>query len=167
VGYNPGCYYPIIGNTDGLLAGFKGNNKMSLITIDPKEIKILAKEGEKFIFKPKAEEQLLKLLKLQDDINNAVEEVKVKIAEAGKAINPNFKGVLGESVKCVYRKYGSKYSYDKNLWERLLPFLTEKKYYSVEADKVDVYVKEAGELPQGIIETEREGKLSIMRMEEE
>lgn len=136
-------------------------SKKDLITIDPSEIQILAQEGEKFIFKPNAEESLKQLLRLQELVNNAVEQVKAQIGEAGKAINPNFKGVIGEEIRCVYRKYGAKYKYDFSKKKVLLPFLKEKVYYSVETEKVDDYLNKVGELPDGITEADREDKLSI------
>jgi hypothetical protein len=41
------------------------------------------------------------------------------------------------------------------------PFLRHKDYYSVDATKVDAYVKEVGELPEGIKEADREDQLTI------
>jgi hypothetical protein len=140
---------------------------MESITIKPDEIKILAQEGESFLFKPQAEEQLIKLLELQELINQTVEDVKNAIAEAGKSVNPNFKGVIGDRVRCVYRAYGGKYSYDWNKKSILEPFLKHRDTYSVESGKVEEYLKSVGELPDGISESDRENKLSIMLKDEE
>lgn len=137
------------------------------ITVNPDDIKILATEGEKFIFKPKAEEQLIKLLELQQLIDATVEEVKLKIAEAGKAVNPNFRGVIGDRVRCIYRAYGGKYKYDYSKKSLCEPFLKEKVYHSVDGDMVDKYIKSVGELPEGITEADRENKLSIMLKDDE
>lgn len=133
----------------------------NLVTIDLSKIGVLAKEGENFIFKPEAEKALLELLEMEKIIQSAIEQVKQQIGEAGQAINPNFKGVIGEQVRCIYRKYGAKYKYDFGKKKSLTPFLKEKVYYSVDTDRVDTYLKEVGELPDGITETEREDKLSI------
>lgn len=138
-----------------------------IIKVNPEDIKILATEGEKFIFKPKAEEQLIKLLELQKLVNDAVEEVKNKIAEAGQSVNPNFKGVIGDRVRCIYRAYGGKYKYDFAKRGDCLPFLKEKTTYTVDADKVENYIKEVGELPMGILEADRDNKLSISLKDEE
>jgi hypothetical protein len=138
-----------------------------IIKVNPEDIKILATEGEKFIFKPKAEEALIKLLELQKFIDDAVEDVKNKIAQAGQEVNPNFKGVIGDRVRCIYRAYGGKYKYDFTKRGDCLPFLKEKTTYTVDADKVEDYIKEVGELPMGILEADRDNKLSISLKDEE
>lgn len=143
------------------------STKNTQITIKPDEIKILAQEGEKFIFKPQAEEQLIKLLELQELINKTVEDVKNKIAEAGKSINPNFRGVIGDRVKCIYRAYGAKYSYDWKKRTDCMPFLKEKVVYTVDSDRVDKYLKEVGEMPDGISLSDRNNTLSISLKDEE
>lgn len=140
---------------------------MDIIKINPNDIKILAKEGEKFIFKPKAEESLIKLLELQTFINDVVEQVKDQIAKAGQDVNPNFKGVIGDRIRCIYRAYGGKYKYDWGKKSNLEAFLKQKTIYTVDADKVEKYFKEVGELPDGITESDRENKLSIMLKDEE
>jgi hypothetical protein len=138
-----------------------------IIKVNPEDIKILATEGEKFIFKPKSEEALIKLLELQKFIDDAVEDVKNKIAQAGQEVNPNFKGVIGDRVRCIYRAYGGKYKYDFTKRGDCLPFLKEKTTYTVDADKVEDYIKEVGELPMGILEADRDNKLSISLKDEE
>lgn len=138
-----------------------------IITVDPNDIQILATEGEKFIFKPSAEEKLVQLLKLQKTIDEAVEQIKVGIAEAGKSINPNFKGVIGDEVRCIYRAYGGKYKYDYAKIADAKPFLKEKTSFAVDSDLVEKYIREVGELPDGILEADRENKLSITYKENE
>lgn len=132
-----------------------------LIVINPKEMTLLAEEGGKFLFKPKAEAQILKLHETIVMLQALEESIKEKIGEMGKALNPNFKGVKGDKVNCIYRKYGAKYEYDWKQKNTCLPFLKEKVYYSVDGDKVDKYLKEVKELPTGIMEKDREEKLSI------
>lgn len=132
-----------------------------LITIDPNDIVKLAKEGEKFVFKPEAEQSLKQLLLLQEQVDNAVEQAKEAIGKAGREIDPDFKGVVGEDVHCVYREYGKKYKYDYDKEADARPFLSEVQYFNVDSDKVDKYVEEVGELPDGVYENEREPKLSI------
>lgn len=136
--------------------------KETNITINLNEMTALAKEGENFLFKPSAEESLLTLHQTIVRLQELEESVKQAIGEAGRALNPNFKGVIGENVKCIFRKYGAKYEYDWKNKEGALPFLKRKEYFSVDADKVDKYVKEVGEYPSGIIENSREEKLSII-----
>lgn len=138
-----------------------------LITIDPQEIKVFAEEGGKFVFKPTAEENLYKLLTLQKMVDDLVEQVKEKIAEAGMQIDPGFKGVKGEKVKALFRSYGTKYDYDKSKTGDLQTFLKERTYYSVDGPKVDKYIETVGEIPDGIIEKSRDKKLSLTLADDE
>ena len=140
---------------------------MNEIIVRPDEIKALVQDGEKFLFKAEAEKELLKLLKLQEMVDKAVEQVKSGIAEAGKTLNPNFKGVIGERVRCIYRAYGGKYKFDWKKKKVAQPFLKTKDWTTVDTDKVKAYIKEVGELPDGIYEADREEKLSIMVKDEE
>lgn len=132
-----------------------------LITVDPKQIIQFAEEGGKFVFKPSAESELVKLLQLREWLDTVIDNIKTQIGEAGNKLNPNFRGVIGEEVKCIYRKFGAKYSYDWKRKEDCMPFLKKKEYYSVDSDKVDKYVKEVGELPEGIVEAPRPNTLTL------
>lgn len=134
--------------------------KKEIIKIDMGEMGILAEEANRFIFKPSAEQSLITLHQTIVRLQELEEHVKQAISEAGRALNPNFKGVIGENVKCIFRKFGTKYEYDwKNKPEE---FLKKKEYYSVNTDLVDKYIKEVGELPTGITIAPREEKLSII-----
>lgn len=138
-----------------------------LITIDPNEIAIFAEEGEKFVFRGDAEEHLIRLIEAQKMIEELMERVKVGIAKAGETVNPNFKGVIGDKVRCTYRQYGRKYKFVLNKKEELAPFLIAKEWLNIDTDKVDAYLEEVGELPDGIYEADREHKLSIIYKDEE
>lgn len=138
-----------------------------IVKIDLNKMKLLAQEGESFIFRAEAEQSLLELHRTIEMLQALEEQVKEAIGKAGKEINPNFKGVIGENVKCLFRKYGKKYAYDWKNKEACMPYLIKKEYYNVDADLVDKYVKEVGELPEGIEENDREETLSIIYNEPE
>ena len=131
------------------------------LTIDTNQPLTLAQEAGKFVFKKEAEEQLVKLLELQEIVNNAVNEAKRQIREAGESIDPSFRGVIGEKVKAIYRTYGAKYTYRMNEIEIAKPFLKEKIYYSVDSGVVDKFVKKEGKLPEGIYDKERTKSISF------
>jgi hypothetical protein len=132
-----------------------------IIKIDPNKMTLFAQEGERFIFKPEAEENIIELHKTIKMLQDLEEKVKEGIGRAGRELNPNFRGVIGKKIKCIYRKYGSKYNYDWKNKEKCEPFLKRKEYFSVDADKVDKYIEEVGEVPEGIFESPREERLSI------
>lgn len=130
---------------------------MQEIIIQPEQIALLAQEGGKFIFKQSAENEFIKLLETQLLINEAVEYVKTKILEAGREIDPAFKGVKGARLECSVRKYGSRYLVKEKSKCGAFLELTEH----LDSSAVEEYEKEHGTLPEGIIESEREEKLSI------
>ena len=132
-----------------------------IIKIDMREMGMLATESNSFIFKPSAEQALLRLHETILMLQALEDSVKQQIGILGKELNPNFKGVLGDKVKCIYRKFGAKYEYDWKKKADCEPFLKKKEYFSVDADKVNKYFKEVGELPEGISEKLREETLSI------
>ena len=132
-----------------------------LITIDPKEIQVYADDGGSLVFKKEAEISLQKLLEVQKYINDKVDEVKDKIAEAGQSIDSDFKGVVGENVKATYRYFGTKYDYDRDVKGDALPYLKEITYHKPDIDAIEKYLEEVGELPPGIMEKTRNKQLVI------
>ena len=141
--------------------------KKDLIIIDKNKIVGLVKKGNKFLFKKEAENSLDELLQLQELVNEAVEQAKLAIGELGLEIHPGFKGVIGSKVRCTFRKYGAKYKFAPEKKEELLPYLTTKEQYGVNAEKVERYLTNTGKLPEGIFEAKRESKLSMKRVPNE
>jgi hypothetical protein len=141
--------------------------KTDLITIDPKQISILQEKGGKLLFKRNAEDALISLLTLRDMVDKAIENAKLKIAEAGTELDPGFKGIKGDKVEISYRRYGEKYEYDWKKKDKAEPFLIEKIYYKVDSAMVDGYVEKTGELPEGISEKEREKTIKLLEDKDE
>jgi len=133
----------------------------NILTVDLSKTRDLALLAGKLVFKKEAEVELLKLLELQTRINEYVEMVKDLILESGETIAPNFKGVIGEKIRCIARQYGGKYTYAREIEPLVLEYLDEVNYLKVNSEKVDKYFKDKGELPEGIIIKDREKKLSI------
>lgn len=134
---------------------------MDKITIDKKQITQFVTEGSKMIFKKEAEEELLKLLKLKDQIEEAITTVKTNILEAGRLITPDFTGVVGNKLKCVIRKYGDRYKTTNP------DFVKEIIIKRADGDKIDQHLQETGKLPDDTTENEREEKLTIIVPNEE
>ena len=131
------------------------------ITVKKSEITNFVEEGGKFLFKPEAEEHLLKLLEMKELVDKAIDEVKLNIEKAGKEISPDFKGVVGGRIRAIYRVFGEKYTYDKNNPEVASEFLNEFTVRKVISKDVDEHVKETGKLPEGIFEKDRAPKISL------
>jgi ElaB/YqjD/DUF883 family membrane-anchored ribosome-binding protein len=134
------------------------------IIIYPDEITKLALEAGKLVFKKEAEAELVKLLEIKKKIDEAVEKVKEQIKQAGESILPNFKGVEGRMVKAVYSYHGAKYEIEDK--EKARGFYQEVVYIKPDTKIIDNYIKEVGELPEGIITKEREKSLSLRLKEE-
>lgn len=136
------------------------------LTIDLNAVRELAIEGGKLMYTPKAEKAIVELLTLQEVVNNQVDLIKQQIAEAGALLDPNFKGVVGEQVKSIYRTYGEKYYYDGNFDtpKEVLKTITTVK---VDSKGIEEYVKKHEALPVGIQEKERTPVLSLTIIEHE
>ncbi len=129
------------------------------IIISKKEISILVKEGGKLVFKKTAEDELLKLLKLKDQIDLALSEVKENLLKAGCSITPDFTGVIGRKVRCVVRKYGDKYKIQEGTNPKFVKTTVIRRANS---DIIEEEITKTGILPKGITENLREEKLTII-----
>jgi len=134
------------------------------IVIYPDEISKLAEEGGKLVFKKEAEEELVKLLKIKKKIDEAIERVKEQIKQAGESILPNFKGVEGRMVKAIYSYHGAKYEIQDP--QKAQGFYRIVVYEKPDTETIDNYVKEYGELPEGVVAKEREKSLSLRLKDE-
>lgn len=140
---------------------------MTQIVIDTDRIPELIKEGGKLVLRPEADSAIAELLTMLDHLEAAKTKIAEQIKEAALQVDPNFKGVVGERVKAIFRTYGEKYTYDYRRKDELEAFLKETVYTKVDSKKVDEYIKEVGELPEGITEKDREAKLSISLINEQ
>jgi len=133
-----------------------------IINLD--DVQSLATEGGKLMYTPDAENAIVGLLTLKDTIDRYIEEIKGKIAAAGRKLDPNFKGVVGEQVKSIYRSYGEKYIWDgvTKTGEGIM-----KEIVTIKPDGkvIEAYVKTNGEMPAGIEERERTPVLSLTRID--
>lgn len=126
------------------------------IIIDPDKIPEFVKEGSSLVFKPKAEQSILKIFEIRDKCNKALELIEKKIEEAGTSLNNNFLGVKGEKIRAIRRAYGEKYSYDRLNLEKAKPFLKEIKSLKPDTTKIENYLEKNKKAPEGIIINERE-----------
>jgi len=123
------------------------------ITIKPEEIKELSQEGGKLLILKESENKLMQLLKLKDQIDEAIDKAREVIMEAGKKITPDFKGFYGGGVKAYIKKSGFKYEVINEEYQKK----TERTYPDTE--KIENYKTQHGSLPEGVVENKREEKL--------
>jgi len=132
------------------------DKKKELIIINKSEISSFKQEAGKMLFNKGAEDQLLALLKIKDEIDQAIDEVKKNILIAGHSITQDFKGVVGRNVKCVVRQYGDRYRTTNPEYQKQIVIRR------ADSDKIEEYVNNKGKLPEGVVENEREEKLTII-----
>lgn len=139
---------------------------MQLI-IDTDKISQLVEKSGEIMLSNEGEEYLVKLLKLQEQVEEAVKQAKKAIEDSALAISPNFKSITSDSVKISYRAYGARFKIDESYIGEIPRHLYETKTtYSVNTKEVEKYAEEHG-LPRGIVEPERQPQISIKLKEVE
>lgn len=133
------------------------------VTIDLDQIKEWVTGASTIVVTPEAEQSLLELFNAQKQIEDAIDEVKAKIQEAALAQNPDFKTVHSDNFTVAYRAWGSRYAIDEAYLKNV-----PKELYRVkttlypETKEIDKYIDaHEGKIPLGIIEKDREKKISI------
>ena len=146
----------------------KTETPKDLIVISPSEITQFASEGGKLVFRKEAEESLVKLINLQRLIEEKIDGAKKAIEDAGNAVGPGFKGVIGEKVRATYRVYGEIFGYKLEKLEELKAagFINEKIFYKINSPKTQEYLDNVGELPDGAVFKDRQPTLSITLLED-
>ena len=134
---------------------------MNEIVINRNEILELGKEGGKLVLTPSAQERLVKLLEIQKFIDNVVEQVKKEIVSSALEIDEDFKGIVADKVKVSYRYTETPYDYDRSMKDIAEPFLKEVSYSKIDSEKIEKYLGEFGELPEGISYKSRDKKLIL------
>lgn len=137
--------------------------ELKIIKLD--DLKIMAKKGEGLVFNPSVEQYIINVIEMYNALGDYIDDMKEVIGKTGQSIHPNFKGVQGDRVRCIYRQYGAKYTYSDT--DKAKPFLEEQVKYKVDTKLVDSYLKEVGELPEGIKPTDREPQLTISIKDEQ
>lgn len=136
--------------------------------IDIEKLDNLIADAANVLIKPEAEEVIIQLLDIQEQVETAIKEAKKRIEEAALRINPNFKSLKADKIKVYYRQYGSKYRIDESLIDQVPTSLYKtKKVYSVISKEVDAWTAEHDGMPIGIIETEREKSIAFSKRDKD
>jgi hypothetical protein len=127
-----------------------------MINIDIDQLEKLVIEADKIFLTPDGEKVLIKLLEIRQQIEDAIDMAKTKLAETALKIDKNFSSIQSSKVKVYYRSFGERYKIDstyindipKNFYKTIIK-------YSAIADEVEKTLEEGKTLPIGIIEAER------------
>jgi hypothetical protein len=139
----------------------KAMTNTNIITVNLYAVNIMSEKGGKFVFEKEAEDSLLKLLNLNELLEQMLKKVKEKIEADGLSLDENFKGVKGEFVSAIYKLYGEKYTFAPEMLEVCKPYLKEKVTYKVDSELVDKFFEENGALPEGIRLVARSKTISL------
>ena len=137
---------------------------MAIFSIDTDEIVIAANKAGEFVFEGKSEEDLVKLLDIQERLENVIKQVKTNLEKQGIKSNPNFTGVRGDKIKVQYSAYGALYKIS-NIKEVEPDYYTKKVSYSPKSAMIEAFLENHdGKLPAGIIANDRKKSITISKL---
>lgn len=156
------------------------------IVVKESQLNLIKQESDKIIINNNAEIHLMRLLELQKLVEDTLAYCKERLAAKAAEIDPDFKAVVSDNLKIMYRAYGSKYGLDESqidsvprelLTETMIMNADKVREYCIENDinfeqfldsqysldtkALDKYMKKNTTLPLGIIEIDRKKQLSI------
>src|SRR3990172_13329347 len=82
--------------------------------IDIEKLDSLKKTADKIFLEPKGEEVLLRLLEIQQQVEDAIDAAKVKLEETALKLDPNFSSIQADKIKVYYRQYGARFKIDES-----------------------------------------------------
>lgn len=140
------------------------NNQKSLsIKLNLNEVLSLSEDSKKLLVKPEAEEAILTLLAMQKAVGQALESVKNAIMESGHDLMPGFSGIKGEKISVMARSYGARYRISGKVDPNF--FYTTTKIYP-NTKQIDIFEKNTGKLPEGIINSRQVRHVSFKTNED-
>lgn len=132
------------------------------ITFDTDKIKEACIDAQTFALNANAEKSIVRLLDIQEQLNEFIEQVKQGIIDRAQEIDANFTSIAGDNIKLEYRETGSKFTLvDHETVDTTFVTLTER--MAVNTKAVEQFWKEHGTLPTGIKLNERKKTLVIKR----
>jgi hypothetical protein len=131
----------------------------NLVTIDISTLALIEKDGDKFLIDARAEDALLALLELEQKVEDVKDLIKTRLGDEMRKLN--CQKIEGENVKVSLRFYGERYEVDNR--DIALELGMAKKVESIKPDTktIDEYVKDTGDLPEGIKLRERKESVTI------
>lgn len=130
--------------------------------IDLEKLEALKLEAGKIFLEPEGEKVLVQILEIQQQVEDAVSEVKRILEEKALAIDPNFSSIQADQIKVYYRQYGSRYKIDESQI-KIIPkdlYTVKESYYPI-SEAIEKYTEEHGGMPAGVIEPERPKQLTF------
>ena len=124
--------------------------------IDIDQLEKLVVEADKIFLTPEGEKVLIKLLEIRQQVEDAIDMAKTKLAGTALKIDKNFSSIQSSKVKVYYRSFGERYKIDQTYINDIPKnFYKTTVKYSAIADEVEKALEEGKTLPMGIVEAER------------
>lgn len=132
--------------------------------IDIEKLNDLVEKSGDIFLSPDGEKALVKLLDIQEQVDQAITKAKEILEIKALAIDPNFTAIVGDEVKVSYRYYGAKYYIEDDKVDQVpVDLYKVTKRYSVKTKELEQYIEEKNGIPVGIREVERKKALNFKK----
>jgi hypothetical protein len=135
-----------------------------MANIDIEKLSELTAKADKIFISPEGEQELIKLLEIQQQVEDAIAKAKTKLEEAARKMSPNFTSIQANNIKVYYRAYGAKYYMDQAnaaLAPKELYTVETKTIYKLDSDAIEKWADDNKGMPAGIVEVARKKTLSF------
>ena len=131
----------------------------NIVKFDMNVLDLIEKDGDTFLVDPRAEDVLKQWKEFKEAVEATDKIVKEKIIEKMKQLNTV--RVEGEGIKISRRYFGDRYELSDKEVAKNLGLAKEVVWIKPDAPKIDEYVEEVGELPEGVALKERTESIVI------
>lgn len=128
---------------------------MDTITVNKKDLEVVAKKGGEWAITREAEEYIHQLATIKEWAEEALDAVKKQLVDS--LADSDTKTIRGKNYTAFIRSWGDKYTTDNP------EFMREISYMKADVEKIEGYAKEHGRLPHGTIEKPQEIKCSFRK----
>lgn len=130
--------------------------------IDIEKLENLVLDSDKIFISAEGEEVLVELLRIQKQVEQAIDSAKSKIEQTALKLNPNFSSIQADRIKVYYRAYGARYKIDESFIDQIpVNLYTTKTSYLPVPEEIEKWTEEHKGMPVGIVEPERNKSLTF------
>lgn len=135
-----------------------------IIKFDMNVLDLIEQHGDKFLVDPRAEDTLIKWKEFKEAVEATDKIVKEKLIERMKQLNTV--RIEGQSIRVSRRYFGDRYDLSDKETAKKLGLAKEIVWVKPDAPKIDEYVENIGELPDGVVLKERTESIVITEAKE-
>lgn len=136
------------------------NNEL-VVKINLSEMLRMQADGANIAVNPEAENAIIRLLEIQNEVNKAVDLLKSEIERQALEFNPNFSAIKGSRLKINYSASGAKYKENGEVKCHQKVFWKKKITWSPDSKAIDKHRAKYYRLPKGIVEVERKKTIRL------